>query len=321
MNGFVTAGGNDSALGYHDQQDLPFYYSLASTFTLANRWFCSAPCQTYPNRRFLLAGTAYGDVVTDLATLKEPAPANGTLTQRLDSAGISWRNYYSDLPATGVIPADLFSNPLALRGIGSFARDARAVTLPAVSFVDPAFGSNGDVGRNLSSLGLAQTVIRKGGPASSEENPQDIHRGQQFVEGVVQAVFDSPDWRKILLLWTYDEHGGWFDHVAPPRAIRPDAIPPNLTPDDVKGAYDMLGPRVPAVVVSAYARPNAVTDVIHDHTSVAATVAAKWNLPAMTFRDATAATMVDFLDTSRISFPDPPKLAAAQAPSATAVCS
>ena len=112
-----------------------------------------------------------------------------------------------------------------------------------------------------------------------------------------------------MLLWTYDEHGGWYDHVPPAKAVPPDSIPPKLGPHDPPGGYDVYGPRVPAVAVSGYARPHSVTNVVHDHTSILATIQAKWNLPAMTYRDANAATMMDFLD-SRVRFPAPPKLAA-----------
>jgi phospholipase C len=112
-----------------------------------------------------------------------------------------------------------------------------------------------------------------------------------------------------MLVWLYDEHGGWYDHVAPPPAIAPDSIPPKLGSGDVPGGYDTYGVRVPAVVVSGCARPHAVTNVVHDHTSILATIQAKWNLPAMTYRDANATTMADFLDT-KVRFPQPPTLAA-----------
>jgi phospholipase C len=91
--------------------------------------------------------------------------------------------------------------------------------------------------------------------------------------------------------------------VLPPKAIAPDSIPPDLTSTDVAGSYNVYGPRVPAIVVSPYSKPNAVTNVVHDHTSVLATIEEKWNLPALTNRDANAATVMDFL-----SLDDPPLL-------------
>jgi phospholipase C len=118
----------------------------------------------------------------------------------------------------------------------------------------------------------------------------------------------------MLFVYTYDEHGGYYDHVPPPAAIAPDDIPPQLGPNDVKGGYDIYGPRVPAVVASPYSKKHGVTNVVHDHTSVLATIEAKWNLPALTYRDANAATMLDFLDTKKMSFPEPPVLKAAPSP-------
>lgn len=111
------------------------------------------------------------------------------------------------------------------------------------------------------------------------------------------------------MIWLYDEHGGFYDHVSPPSAIKPDAIPPKLSASDVKGSDDMYGVRVPAVVVSAWSRPHAVTNVRHDHTSILAEVERPWNLPALTYRDANANDLQDFLDLRRPSLPTPPRLA------------
>jgi phospholipase C len=124
----------------------------------------------------------------------------------------------------------------------------------------------------------------------------------------VQAVLDSPVWARTLLIYTYDEHGGYYDHVPPPAAPAPDAIAPKLGPGDTAGGYDMYGVRVPAVVASPYCRRNGVSDVVHDHTSVLATIEAKWNLPALTFRDANANTVMDFLDLGRPPDLTPPAL-------------
>jgi phospholipase C len=144
----------------------------------------------------------------------------------------------------------------------------------------------------------------------SEENPEDVQLGEAFVSRIVQAVMSGPAWRRTLLIWLYDEHGGYYDHVAPPAAPLPDLTRPLISPHDQPGGYDLYGPRVPVVVVSAYARRNDVTNVVHDHTSVLATIEQQWNLPALTFRDANANSVMDFLDTSVMSFAEPPDLAA-----------
>src|SRR4051794_15663739 len=306
MDGFAET--TPDAMLYWDEPDIPFYYSLASTFCLANRWFGSAPCQTYPNRRFLLAGTAFGLISTDTSKVFEDPP-NGTIFDRLDKHGISWKDYFTDVPATGVIASIPAKHPQNLAPVSQFYADCAAGTLPAVSFVDSDIGAASVV--SDATLGQAKAPFAKTVSAQNEdeEDPADIALGENFVSRAVSAVLGSPLWPRILLVWTYDEHGGFYDHVPPPAAIPPDDIKPQLGKDDPPGGYDIYGPRVPAVVVSGYARKHAVTNVVHDHTSVLATIQAKWNLPAMTRRDANAATMMDFLD-SKVTFPEPPSLAA-----------
>jgi len=146
-----------------------------------------------------------------------------------------------------------------------------------------------------------------------EENPQDIQIGENFAAKVVNAVLASPAWPRTLLVWTYDEHGGYYDHVPPPPALKPDDIPPRTSPGDEPGGYDIYGPRVPAVVVSPHSRPRSVASVVCDHTSIMATIQAKWNLPACTYRDANANTLAGFL-TKKPRLLDPPTLAAPSDP-------
>ena len=179
-----------------------------------------------------------------------------------------------------------------------------------MSFVDPEFGVLSEVGAGLAGLpGLATLGAKLEASGGDEEPPQDMAYGESWAHSVVKAVLDSPAWPRTLLIYTYDEHGGYYDHVAPPPAIAPDSIAPQLGPTDAPGGYDIYGPRVPAVVVSPYAKPNAVTNVVHDHTSVLATIEAKWNLPALTYRDANAKTVKDFLDVGQAAFLEPPTIA------------
>ncbi len=299
MDGFVRSTESVQPMGYWTPRVLPFAYSFAKAFTVANRWFCSAPCQTYPNRRFLMAGTAYGDISTDTESLKDPAPPNGTIFDRLEAYGISWRNYFTDLPQTGIIPTVIEKYPANITPIAEFYSDCAAGTLPSVSFVDPEFGVLGDVGSALATLPelapIAEKLETTGG---DEEDPQNMSYGEYWAYQTVSAVLKSPAWPRTLLIYTYDEHGGYYDHVPPPAAIAPDSIPPELTPEDVPGGYDIYGPRVPGIVASPYSRPGGTTNVVHDHTSVLATIESKWNLPALTYRDANAKTLEDFLDLS-----------------------
>jgi phospholipase C len=303
-------------MGYYTEDDLPFYYSLAKTFTLANRWFCSVPAQTYPNRRFLMSGTASGVVATDIDNVTI-YPANGTIWDQLTKYQIPWLNYFSDAPTSAIQVDTILKYPDHLAPIEQFYADALAGTLPAVSLVDCNMGAiQGEVPGVIEDLPAPVPTFTSSfdldieTSAQSEENPEDVQLGEQFVAGVVNAVMTGAAWQSTLLIWFYDEHGGYYDHVAPPVAVAPDAIPPDLDPGDYPGGYNLYGIRVPAVVVSPYSKSNEVTDVVYDHTSVLATIESQWNLPALTYRDANAATIADFLDTSQMSFPEPPTLAA-----------
>ncbi len=333
-----TVAGADPAvpMGYWTETDLPFYYGLARAFPVADRWFCSCMGPTFPNRRFLIAGTAHG-LIDDLPWDLVDYPEAGTIFDSLSSSDISWVNYHNVRPAKilfkrllgapglialrrlaklgGWLPgvlnavrgnksftADLYPLGFArsmrhLRTTQQFFADAAAGTLPAVSIVDPDFG------------------------AYSEENPQDVGLGESFAAAVVSAVMAGPGWESTLLLWIYDEHGGYYDHVPPPEAVPPDDVPAHnwqlslpswlrtmLTPllrkslaslqnaDTGPATYDRYGFRVPAVIVSPYARPDFVLSDVLDHTSVLKLIEEKWNLPSLTRRDAAAISPLGALD-------------------------
>jgi phospholipase C len=285
MDGFVRSDSGPVAMGYFDQSDIPFYYDLASTFPLSDRWFCSTLCQTYPNRRFLYAGSARGDIGDAISTFNAPPPPNGTIMEQLDRHGIVWRDYYTDLPTTALYPYLSTDFAGKVVKIDQFFTDAKAGNLPSVAFVEPNFGSQ------------------------SEENPQDISRGESFAASVINAVMASPNWATTLLIWTYDEHGGYYDHVPPPPAVLPDDVAPELGTGDVPGKYDRYGIRVPAVIVSPWAKKDYVSHVVHDHTSILKLIHTKWNLPALTARDANADDLLDSLDFSGTpAFATPPTL-------------
>jgi phospholipase C len=345
-----TVPGGDPAvpMGYWTESELPFYHALARTFPVADRWFCSCLGPTFPNRRFLIAGTAHG-LVDDLPWDLVDYPAAGTIFDALTSHDISWVNYHNVNPASVVFKrllgtggllvlrrlaqlgrwlpgvtnavrgnksftADLYPLGLArcvrhLRTTQQFFADAAAGTLPSVSIVDPDFG------------------------AYSEENPQDIKFGESFAAAAVNAVMNGPAWESTLLLWIYDEHGGYYDHVPPPAAVAPDDVPARnwqlahpwartllklLLPrslrslenaDDGPVTYERYGFRVPAVIVSPYARPDFVLSEVLDHTSVLRLIEEKWNLPPLTKRDAAAASPLGALDlTAPPAFLTPPLL-------------
>ena len=351
-----TVPGGDPAIpmGYWTETELPFYHGLARTFPIADRWFCSCLGPTFPNRRFLIAGTAHG-LIDDLPWNLVDYPKAGTIFDTLSSNKISWMNYHNVHPAKVVLTRLLGGRGLillrrlaqlgrwlpgvanAVRGNKSFTADlyplglARAVNhlgttqqffddaaagkLPAVSIVDPDFG------------------------LYSEENPQDIALGESFAASVVNAVMHGPGWESTLLLWIYDEHGGYYDHVPPPEAVPPDNVPAHnwqlslpkwlrgtlrllfgkafaqlANADTGPSTYDRLGFRVPAVIVSPYARQDFVLHDVLDHTSVLKLIEEKWNLPSLTHRDAAAKSPMGALDlTAPPAFLTPPDLAAAGA--------
>jgi phospholipase C len=288
--GFVT-GSTPEAMGYFTKDDLPFTCGMASVFPIADRYFCSAMAQTDPNRRYLISGTSLG-LINDTFPLE--LPPNGVIYEQFDKHGITWKDYYSDAPTLGVYLSYLEEgNPLSkgVTKIDQFYIDAAAGNLPQYCLVEPNYDE------------------------SSEEDPQDIQFGDQFIGKVVNAVMSSPNWPKTMLIWTYDEHGGYYDHVPPPAAIPPDDIPPNLQPGDPPGTFDQYGFRVPAGVVSPYAKKDFVSHTVYDHTSILKTVEEKWNLPALTRRDANASSLFDMVDLrSKPAFLTPPKLPAAANP-------
>lgn len=346
-----TASGADPALGmgYWTEEDLPFYAGLARTFALADRWFSSCLGPTFPNRRFLMAATANG-LIDDMPLSMADYPRTGTIFDLLDRHGISWVNYHHVttwrvlskrlLGAGGLrglrrvglslgkalptlldavrgniqFTADLY--PVGvwrclrhLRSIDRFWADAAAGRLPAVSVVDPDF------------------------QASSEENPQDIQLGEQFAAKVIHAVMAGQGWPHTLLIWFYDEHGGYYDHVPPPPVVAPDDVLPRSLAqargplrwvlektgkldqlqavDSDPGRYDRLGFRVPAVVVSPYSKAGYVCSTTFDHTSALKLIERKWNLPPLTRRDAAATDPLDMVDLDNPpAFLKPPDLPA-----------
>ena len=285
-DGFVESGSGPVSMGYWADADQPFYYSLASVFPIADRYFCSVLGQTYPNRRYLISATSIGQV-NDTLPAATDYPAHGTIFDAVATAGVSWRDYYTDLATVELYP-ELYLKNLGTNvlPIADFFTDAAAGTLPGLCLVEPSYETQ------------------------SEENPQNIAVGEAFAAQVVNAVMTGPAWGRTLLIWTYDEHGGYYDHVPPPPALAPDDIPPDVPAG--QAAFDgfrRYGFRVPCAVVSPWARPDYVSHRVFDHSSICALVEAKWNLPAMTYRDANAGNMLDLLDLRRPAFLRPPRLA------------
>jgi phospholipase C len=298
MSGFVQSDSGPVAMGYWTGDDIPFYYALANTFPVCDRWFGSCLAQTFPNRRYLLAATSLGSTNNDFKFVTDgPQPAGGTIMEQLNKHGIPWRDYYTSLPSVGLFLPVLNANGEKAVKIDQFYADAAAGKLPAFCLVEPDYDR------------------------TSEENSEDITLGEAFTSKAVQAVMNGPGWDKTVLIWCYDEHGGYYDHVPPPVAIAPDAIAPIIGANDPPGDFARYGFRVPAAIVSPFAKRDYVSHVVHDHTSILKLVETKFNLPALTARDANADNLLDSLDFEHDpAFLTPPSLPASHSDGVTASC-
>ncbi len=298
MDGFVLTNNPNGqrALAYFDGTDIPFYYALANTFAIGDRYFCSLLGPTWPNRLFLMGGTSYGKADNSLVADTAAHPAQHIFSM-MDAAGVTWGDY-----AGGARMLGFFPNYGILRratiahehSITDLMHDLSAGTLPQVSFVEPDY------------LGAGGTRV--------DEHPPGIPMsGEHWVEGIVRGLMASPLWSRTALFITYDEHGGFADHVPPPPACEPDALPPATSTGTVTGRFDRLGFRVPFIVVSPYARRHFVSHRTFDHTSILRFIEARFGLPALTRRDANAALPTDLFDFANPAFMTPPVLPASGA--------
>jgi phospholipase C len=278
MDGFVRTNGADGAraIGYYDDTDLPYYYALARTFAISDAHFASVMGPTQPNRLYYWAATSYGTIANTLPPLKDasgkPYP---NLFTRLNDAHVSWK-VYAKLVASPAVFIDLLAKQLDhFRPLDEYFTDLGDGTLPQVAIVEAAFTEGTEV-------------------EESDEHPSaNLQVGQLFTQKVVNATIASSTWAKTALFLTYDEHGGFYDSVPPGKACRPDELDP--IGDDTR-KFDHYGFRVPLIAISPYARRGYVSHVVSDHTSVIRFVSARFDLPAITARDANADALLDLFD-------------------------
>lgn len=255
-------------LQYQTREQQPVSYALADRFALCERWFSSVLSSTWPNRLYFHAATSQGIPGNDL-------PPEGRYTARalwdqLDDAGIEWASYFTDLPTLALFGRADWADRLNL--IDDFYADAAAGTLPAVVTLDPGASSNDD------------------------HPPHHPLLGQLFIGSVVQALMDSPQWERTLFILTYDEAGGFYDHVAP-----------GTMPDDHADAgFGQLGFRVPALVVGPWVREGHVSDTVFDHTAAMSFIRRWFGIDeTLTARDAASADLGEVLDLDRMAANDP----------------
>lgn len=259
MDGFLRSGSNDDyAIGYYIEDDRPFYNALARNYTALDQCFCSILGPTFPNRLFLHA--AQTDRLSNDATLATMP----TIWDRLAAAHVSHTYYFSNLPFLGLwgLRYLVISRPYP-----QFLFDAAIGRLPAVSFVDPRF------------------TVTDDGTGNDDHPHADVRAGDAFLADTFLAVAKGPAWSKTVFIATYDEWGGFFDHVAPPRAAAPNGVD-----QDIVDGKALLGLRVPAVVASPFSRGDAdsprVNHLVFDHTSILKLIEWRWGLAPLTDRDA-----------------------------------
>jgi phospholipase C len=274
------------AMGYYTEADLPFIYALADRFAIGDRYFSPILAETYSNREYFYAATTFGRTNGDLIPEREP-----TIFDTLDGAGIGWHEYAESFDVIGIFADTLTRNLDHVAPIQHFYADAQAGTLDPVIFVEPDFRGDGS-------------------SAATDDlhPPGDVQSGEAFLAKVLGALLASPQWPHMAVFVTFDENGGLYDHVPPPAACPPDAIPPMLGPGDPVAGFDRLGFRVPLIVVSPYARPHFVSHVVYDHTSLLRFLEARFILGALTARDANAAPLFELFDFSAPALLHPPPL-------------
>jgi phospholipase C len=291
-------GDGARALFYYDQTDIPFYYNLANTFGIADHYHCGLLGPTWPNRMYFYSATSFGHTDNTFPDLtgKDYPDVMTSIFDELEQRQISWNIFADSTPGAAVVYATSIvsrwgRNPI-LRS-GDLMTAIAAGTLPQVSFIDGELGEEG--------------------PAGNDEHPPgDIEIGQQNVANIILALEKSPDWGHVAFFLTYDEGGGFYDHVVPPNACAPDSTAAILNGDDAQypGGFDRYGYRVPLVVVSPYAKKGYVSHNIYDHTSITRFIETKFRLPALTNRDANADPLMDFFDFQNPPFVTPPALTA-----------
>jgi phospholipase C len=273
-------------MGYYTGDDLPVYDHLAAEYCVVDRWFSSVPGATWPNRLYSVAGRAAGS----RDDVSPPIYALPSFVRYLDGCHVDWR-WYSFDPGTlrAIDPqyrlssherfAFVDSRNLSTleRVVGelteegpSFLDDVAAERLPQVSWIDPRFKD-----------------LRVLGPDSNDDHPpSDVIAGQDLVLTIYHALSSAPTWKKTLLIITYDEHGGFYDHVAPPTAVDDDP------------QFRSLGVRVPALLISPFVTAGSssselVPDIHFDHTSIIKTILTRFckangQIPALSARVAAA---------------------------------
>jgi len=267
MQGFVRSyfnqqqdvGHSQKIMYYFAQSQLPVLTTLALEFAVFNRWFASIPGPTICNRAFAHYGTSFGRVDMDLLYVNEPFQS---IYNRLINANPkrTAKLYYYDTTSSTMEITNLLQNQPELFGsYQQFLGDCSSGNLPDYSFVEPNYNDHdSDTGEEV---------------ASDQHPDHDIQAGELFIASVYKAIKSSPLWPNTALLVVYDEHGGIYDHVVPPPCT-PDQFTAsaNDTGTGMPFAFDRLGVRVPAILISPWIPAGTVVNRVFDHASIPATI-------------------------------------------------
>ena len=275
----------------YSPDQLPVLDTLAREFAVCDRWFSSMPGPTWPNRFFAHAASSAGldDSPSPLRSATAVFAgyhfANGTVFDLLERQGRSWC-----VVEGGALPVSL-----AMEGMVGHAINGRFITFDefreqlraglhtqTYTFIEPHYGHILLDGSNFKC-------------GSSQHPLDDVTRGERLIKDVYEAIRASTYWDKSLLLILYDEHGGFYDHVAPPSAVVPGDSWSEPSNNTHSFTFGQLGVRIPAVVVSPYVQRGVVDHTVYDHTSVIATVASLYGLGHLTERDRAAASLVPLM--------------------------
>lgn len=252
---------------YLTRGTVPVSWALADQYTICDRYFCSVMGPTWPNRMFWHSGSSGGIKTNDL-------PLGGftwpSIHHRLDDAGVPWRYYYVTIPVLAIV--DTLDKEGRLFLFEQFIRDASKGDLAPVTYLDPGFNLNDD------------------------HPPIHPHYGQQFLASIYTALASSPAWARTMLVITYDENGGFFDHVPPPTTV-----------DERTGeGFNQLGFRVPTIVAGPYAK-RGVNSTVLEHCSVLAQIERQFGLVPLNARTAASNDLSSTIDTDRMAIgPDAP---------------
>ena len=290
------------AMGYYDGNDLNYYYYMAQNYATSDRWFSPVSSNSPPNRSYLYAATTHGHA-HDPGTFNSDVVKN--IFQLLDAAGITWKVYYTTVPSNPGVPHTFLTRfqPFAsqhtanLVPTSQYFDDLKNGTLPQVAFIEELPGFDEHPGAVL---------------PGNIHSGNNIQAGAQYASTFINTFMDSQYWKDSVFILTFDEGGGYYDHVAPQPAVHPDGLSPTDLTDVEKqviqppGDFNRTGYRVPLLVVSPFTKKGYVSHTVADFTAILKFIETRFDLPNLTERDKAQMDMQEFFSFDNPPTPTPP---------------